>query len=66
MARNMTSTTVYLTPEQLRELRRLSERTGLPQSVLIRRGVNTVIDETRLDDATVRRHRRRRERRGSS
>lgn len=45
----MVSTTVYLRGDQVRELRKLSAKTRIPQSVLIRRGVDYAIKETRLD-----------------
>ena len=40
---------MYLTHEQVRELKRLSSRTGVPQSVMIRRGVDFAIKETSMD-----------------
>ena len=47
----MISTTVYLTPRQVAELKRLSLRSGVPQSVMIRRGVDFAIQETKSDIA---------------
>jgi hypothetical protein len=38
-----TKTTVYLAPQQIRALKKISERTGIPQSVLIRRAIDAII-----------------------
>lgn len=43
MRRRKISTTVYLTEEQAERLRGLSERSGTPAAVLVRRGVEHVI-----------------------
>ena len=37
------STTVYLEPEQAEALKALTERTGVPMSVWVRRGLDSVL-----------------------
>ena len=44
MAR-MISTTVYLTQDQLRRLKAITQRTGIPQAVVIRRGVEIALKD---------------------
>ena len=43
MASRMTSTTVYLYREQARALRKITQQTGIPMSVIIRRGIDMAI-----------------------
>ena len=43
MARKKVSTTIYITPEQLDQLRVLHERTKVPVAVYIREGVDMVL-----------------------
>lgn len=43
---NKVSTTVYLTKEQFNTLREYSKKTGVPQAVMIRRGIDLVLEET--------------------
>jgi hypothetical protein len=42
--RRMVSTTVYLTPEQDRQLRLLHERTRVPVAEYVRQGIDMVLD----------------------
>ena len=51
MSQRMISTTVYLRPDQIKDLKRLSDKTGIPQAVMIRRGVDFAITETKSDRA---------------
>jgi predicted DNA-binding protein len=47
MARRKVSTTVYITPEQDAALKELSQRTGVPVAVYIRRGIDGVLERHR-------------------
>jgi predicted DNA-binding protein len=43
MGRKKISTTIYLEPEQVRRLKRLTENTGVAMSELIRQGVQSIL-----------------------
>jgi predicted DNA-binding protein len=45
MSRKMISTTVYLTPEQDEQLKKLSEKTRVAVAAYIREGVEMVLDK---------------------
>ena len=50
--RRKTPTTCYLRPDQLAALRQLNEDTRIPIAVLIRQGIDMVLEE-RLDQRTI-------------
>jgi hypothetical protein len=41
----MVGTTVYLTVDQRKKLKKITKALGIPMSVLIRRGVDKAVDE---------------------
>jgi predicted DNA-binding protein len=43
MSRKKLSTTVYLTPEQDEQLKKLNQRTNVPVAVYIREGIDLVL-----------------------
>lgn len=49
MARNMLPTTVYVTEEQLKLLKALSERTKVPVAAYIREGIEMVLRKHEKD-----------------
>lgn len=49
MARNKISTTVYITEEQQKLLKQLSERTKVPIAVYIREGIELVLKKYRKE-----------------
>lgn len=49
MARNKVSTTVYITEEQQKLLKQLSERTKVPIAVYIREGIELVLKKYRKE-----------------
>ena len=49
MARNKVPTTVYITEEQLRLLKLLSERTKVPVAAYIREGIDTILKKYEKD-----------------
>ena len=42
-SKNLHNTTVYLEPRQLKALRELSKRTGVPFAVYVRRGIDAIL-----------------------
>lgn len=49
----MESTTVYATKEQMSALREYSKTTGVPMAVLIRRGIDLVLEEMKKEKKAV-------------
>lgn len=49
MPRRKVSTTIYVTPEQHEELKRLHERTRVPVASFIREGIDMVLERYRSE-----------------
>jgi predicted DNA-binding protein len=47
MSRKKISTTVYITPEQNEQLKRLHDRTKVPVAEYIRQGIDLILEEHR-------------------